>query len=196
MRFGRWNEILLEPAPKPSLPLSIALWHFTRAVALNAMDRVGEAREERAAFRMASAKVPSDYVFGNNTASNLLAIAAHELDGEIAARANRFEEAIAQLSEAVRIEDTLRYDEPPDWIQPVRHTLGAVLLRAGRPAVAETIYREDLAKYPGNGWALFGLSRALRAQAKVTEAKAVERLFGLAWSKADVKLETTCFCQK
>ncbi len=195
MRFGRWEEILAEPQPRLGLPLSLALWHFTRAVALTALDRTEEARKEQAAFQATSAAVPKEWTFGNNSATPLLAIAANVLDGEMAAKAGRFDEAIAKLRAAVQIEDSLRYDEPPDWMQPVRHTLGAVLLRAGRAAEAEAAYREDLAKYPGNGWSLFGLSRSLVKQGKDSEARRVERRFLKAWADADLKLSSTCLCQ-
>ncbi len=195
MRFGRWEEILAEPRPRPGLPLSLALWHFTRAVALTALDRTDEARKEQAAFHMAAAAVPKEWTFGNNSAATLVTIAANVLDGEMAAKAGRFDEAIAKLRAAAKIEDALLYDEPPDWMQPVRHTLGAVLLRAGRAAEAETVYREDLAKYPANGWSLFGLSRALAKQGKDSEARKVGKRFQKAWADADIKLSSTCFCQ-
>ncbi len=195
MRFGRWEEILAEPPPRPGLPLSLALWHFTRAVALTAIDRPEEARRERVAFQTASAVVPKGWTFGNNSAAALLDIAADVLDGEMAAKAGNFDEAIARLRAAVRIEDALIYDEPPGWMQPVRHTLGAVLLRVGRAAEAETVYREDLATYPENGWSLFGLSRALAKQGKDAEARKAERRFQKAWTHADLKLVSTCLCQ-
>ena len=89
----------------------------------------------------------------------------------------------------------LVYDEPPGWMQPVRHTLGAVLLRAGRVVEAEAVYREDLVKYPGNGWSLFGLNRALAKQGRAAEARNVERRFQKAWAGADLRLTSTCLCQ-
>lgn len=195
MRFGRWEEILKEPEPRAELPLSRALWRFTRAVALTALDRLPEAEKERAAFRAAAAKVPEGYTFGNNAAADLLAIAGHMLDGEMAAARGRFAEAERSLRAGIAVEDGLRYDEPPDWIQPVRHTLGAVLLRAGRPADAEKVYREDLERLPRNGWSLFGLGRALRLQEREAEAKEVERTFAAVWKNADVTLGSTCYCQ-
>ncbi len=195
MRFGRWNEILAEPKPPEGLPLSLALWHFTRAVACNALDRPDDLKTELAAFEAAAAAVPKEYSFGNSSAADLLAIASLVLKGEIAARAGQYESAIRDLREAVRIEDTLRYDEPPDWIQPVRHTLGAVLLRAQRPAEAAAIYREDLQRFPENGWALFGLQQALLAEGKGAEAVAAKRRFARAWAAADVQIDSTCYCQ-
>ena len=195
MRFGRWEEMLAEPEPRPELPLSRALWHFTRGVALTALSRLPEAERERAAFHVAAERVPADWTFGNNPASDILAIAEHLLAGEMAAQRGRLRPAIQLLREAVMIEDRLRYDEPPDWIQPARHTLGAVLLRAKRYREAESVYREDLARYPENGWALFGLARALRLQHKDTAAAAVEARFATVWAHADVTLGSTCYCQ-
>jgi tetratricopeptide (TPR) repeat protein len=195
MRFGRWNEILAEPKPPEGLPFSLAMWHFTRAVAFNALNRADDTKTEVAAFKAAAAAVPKEYQFGNSSAADLLAIASLVLNGEIAARAGQFEQAIADLREAVRIEDSLRYDEPPDWIQPVRHTLGAVLLRANRPAEAEVIYREDLQRFPENGWALFGLHQALETQGKKAEATLAQRRFAREWAAADVKIDSTCYCQ-
>jgi tetratricopeptide (TPR) repeat protein len=195
MRFGRWEEILKEPEPAANLPLSRALWRFMRAVSLTALGRTDEAGREREAFRRAAAAVPKDYVFGNNKASELLAIASNLLDGEMAAKRDRLGEAVERLREAVRIEDGLIYNEPPDWIQPARHTLGAVLLRAGKPAEAEAVYRQDLARAPENGWALYGLGRALKLQGKEAEAAETEARFRKQWARADVTLGSTCFCQ-
>lgn len=195
MRFGRWEEILAEPRPPPGLPLALAFWHFTRATALTALNRVDEARRETLTFRETAAAVPKDRSFGNNSAADLLAIATHVLEGETAAQTGRLDDAIASLQEGVRLEDNLRYDEPPDWIQPVRHTLGAVLMRADRLAEAESVYRADLLKYPGNGWSLYGLSRALHRQGKHAAARNVERQFRKAWADADITLNSTCFCQ-
>ena len=111
--------------------------------------------------------------------------------GEIAAQQGDWEGAVAHFREATAREDALAYDEPPPWHAPVRQSLGAVLLAAGRPAEAERVYREDLAKYPQNGWSLFGLAEALRAQDRSEEADAAEADFETAWRDADVKLESS-----
>lgn len=195
MRFGMWEEILQQPAPAENLPYSRAMWRFTRAVALTALNRMDEAEAERAAFREAAAAVPDDWAFGNNACSDLLTVATNMLDGEMAAQYGDFDASETSLRAAIAVEDTLRYDEPPDWIQPVRHTLGAVLLRAGRYADAEKVYVEDLARYPENGWSLYGLSRALRLQQKNAEAGLVEAQFASAWSGADTTMTASCLCQ-
>ncbi|HTL16826.1 MAG TPA: hypothetical protein VL793_06290, partial [Patescibacteria group bacterium] len=196
MRFGRWQEILAEHEPAENLPLSRALWHYTRTSALIALNRTQEAAAERADFDRAAAAVPKEWRFGNNSARDILAIAMKVLDGETAARKGGFELAVQKLQQAVQLEDGLKYDEPPDWIQPVRHTLGAVLLKAGKPAEAEQVYREDLRRYPGNGWSLLGLRNALQQEHKTAEAEQAAGKFKKAWAGADIKPAYTCYCQQ
>ncbi len=195
MRFGKWEEILQEPEIPEYLPLSRSLRLYARGVAYAAMSRVEEARAEQALFRQERGRVPEDAIFGNNSAHALLDVAEALLDGEILYRAGKEEEGFAALREAVRREDALRYDEPPDWIQPVRHALGAALLRSGKWAEAEEVFRADLRKLPDNGWSLYGLGRALRFQGKAAEAEIVEADFERAWANADIKIASPCFCQ-
>jgi tetratricopeptide (TPR) repeat protein len=194
MRFGKWQEILDEPKPIGDLPYSQAIWRYTRAAALAALNRIPEARAEQTVFEASANQVPRDGIFGNNSTTNLLQIARLTLAAEIAVKEKKNDEAITNLRQAAAIEDNLTYDEPPDWMQPVRHTLGAVLLRAGIPAEAEMAYREDLQKYPENGWSLFGLAKSLRAQGKDSEARKIDRRFKKAWKRSDIELHETCLC--
>lgn len=108
-----------------------------------------------------------------------------------AAARGDLEAAIGRYRAAVEIEDRLRYDEPPTWGQPARHSLGAALLAAGRPAEAETVYRRDLERHRENGWSLFGLAQSLRAQGEEAEAAAVAERFDRAWKAADVALASS-----
>jgi tetratricopeptide (TPR) repeat protein len=194
MRFGLWDEILAEPAFPDFVPISRALQHYARAVAYAATDDVPSALSEQAAFLEARSRVPKEAFFGNNTGSDVLDVAESFMRGEILFRSGKIDEGLASLREAAAREDKLRYDEPPDWIQPVRHALGAALLQAGRFAEAETAFREDLAKLPGNGWGLYGLSRALQLQKRAAEAAAVERQFDDVWKQADIKIKSACLC--
>jgi tetratricopeptide (TPR) repeat protein len=194
MRFGRWDAILAEPKPKDCFPIATALWRFARGVALAAKNNLDEARAEQSAFLAAVKAVPKEAVFDKNKAHDVLGIAGRMLAGEILYREGKIEQAVAALREAVGREDKLRYIEPPDWIQPVRHALGAALLDAGRFADAESVYREDLARYPENGWSLYGLARTLRMQGRSEEAAAASARFDKAWQYADVKLSSSCFC--
>ncbi len=194
VRFGRWEEILKEPEPAAYLPVTRALWHFARGTALASTGKTDAAESERKALDGIAAGVKEGVTVGNNKARDILAIASHALAGEIAAQRGQDEEAIAELSQAIAIEDGNRYDEPPDWLQPVRHSLGAVLLRAGRAEEAEKVYREDLARWPENGWALWGFARALEKQGKNAAAAGVKDRFEKTWSRSDVKIDSTCLC--
>lgn len=194
MRFGQWDAILREPAPPSYFPIATAMWRFTRGVAHAAKGQVNEAERERTEFQRAVTAVPKDAVVAINPAEKILAIAGHVLDGEIAYRKGDIERAVASLKEAVKIEDDLRYMEPPEWIQPVRHTLGAILLSDGRYEEAEKVYREDLKEWPENGWSLYGLAQCLRARGATAEADQVERRFRKAWSRADVTIGSSCMC--
>ncbi|MCL4836484.1 MAG: hypothetical protein KJ058_00775 [Thermoanaerobaculia bacterium] len=196
MRFGRWEEILAEPEPAPYLPLSRALRHYARGVAYAAQGKIEEARAEQTAFEQGRALVAAEATFGNNPAHALLAVAEAVLEGEILVRAGELDEGLARLREAVEREDALRYDEPPDWILPVRHALGATLLAAKRAEEAEAVFRADLAKLPGNGWSLYGMGRALRLQGRDAEAVAFEQEFRAAWAGADVQIDSPCYCQR
>ena len=106
------------------------------------------------------------------TYQNRLDSIRHFVPGEIALQRENFDLAVKHLEGAVKAADELGFGgEPPDYLQPIRHTLGAVYFKAGRFADAERVYLEDLAEFPGNGWSLYGLSRALQKQDKTKEAE-------------------------
>lgn len=193
-RFGRWDEMLAAPAPPKNLPITTALWHFNRGVAYAAKGDVKGAEREQEAFLAAARNLPDDAVMAINPAAAIMEIAEHFLAGEIAFRRGSIDESVAQLRQAIALEDKLLYMEPPEWVQPVRHTLGAVLLTAGRHEEAEEVYREDLKKWPENGWSLYGLSRCLRAAGQSVEAAKVEARFQKVWSRADAPIQSSCLC--
>ena len=195
IRFGRWDDVLAASEGPEYLPFTRAMRHCARGIAYAAKLDVAKARAEQKAFLAARALVPKEGIVGNNTAADVLLVAECLLAGEIDVRDGKVDEGIEQLREAVRREDRLRYSEPPDWIHPVRHALGATLLTAGRAAEAEAVYREDLRKMPNNGWALFGLARSLELQGKADEAGAVRKRFAECWKDADVEITSSCFCQ-
>ena len=132
-----------------------------------------------------------DYPVSANGGYRLLTMASEILAGEIAASKKNYTEALAHLERAVRLQDGFFYIEPPDWYFSARHILGAVLLEAGYPDEAETVYWADLERNPENGYALFGLMQSLKAQAKNDAAAAVESRFRAAWSDADVQLASS-----
>jgi tetratricopeptide (TPR) repeat protein len=134
-------------------------------------------------------------LWGNNPCQALLAVATPMLEGEILVREGKLDQGLAELRTAVNAEDAMHYDEPPGWLLPVRHSLGANLMQAGRFAEAEQVYRDDLARLPENGWSLFGLARSLEVQHKSDEAALVEARFQKLWSKADMQITSSCLCQ-
>jgi len=168
-------------------------YRYARAVALAAKGRIDEAKTALGRLDMIADQLPADAGAGLNSAKDVFAVASLVAQGQIAHASGRSDDAIARLREAAAKEDQLAYDKPADWFVPVRHQLGAVLLAAGKPRDAEAVYREDLVRHPHNGWALFGLAQALRAEHKDAEAAAVDREFTGAWSKADIKLTASVF---
>jgi tetratricopeptide (TPR) repeat protein len=194
VRFGRWDEVLAAPEPPEFLPLARCLRLSARGVAHAAKGNIEQAKAEQGQFRKLAAALPEEVFFGNNKGQDLLAVADHLLAGEILYREGQVEQAIAQLKQGVEREDLLRYSEPPDWIHPLRHVLGATLLRENRTAEAEKVYRDDLKKQPDNGWSLFGLAHSLRSQGKTGEADEVEKKFNEVWRDADVAITSSCLC--
>ena len=188
-RFGRWDEMIAEPAPAPGNAYLSGTYHYARGVALVAKDRVAEAEKELAALQaQLGDKSLESPLFSPNLAGHVLAIAPEVLAGHIALARKQHDAAIAHFERAVRLEDGLVYTEPSEWHYPPRHALGAALLDAGRPAEAETVYWEDLKRNPENGWALFGVVQALKAQKKTELAAIVEARFKQSWVRADAQL--------
>ena len=194
VRFGKWDEVLAAPEPAEYLPIARALWRCARAIAYAAKGDVAKAKSEQRAFAEARGAISKEAVFGNNFGQDLMQVAEHLLAGEILYREGQTDPGLAELRKAVAAEDKLKYAEPPDWLIPTRHALGATLLDAGMPAEAEAVYRADLAKLPNNGWSLYGLAKSLSLQGKRNEAAEVQQRFEKVWADADVNISSSCFC--
>ena len=193
-RFGHWQEILAEPAPPSTNLFLTGSWHYVRGLALVATEQLQQAEQELAALR----KIMKDSLLdgpllSKNTTRTVLSAAPEVLAGEIAAARGQFDQAIAHLENAVRLEDALVYTEPLEFHLPPRLALGAILLKSGRTGEAETVYWEDLRRNRNNGWALYGLIQALRAQKKDDQAAIITARFEQAWARADVKLSASRF---
>ncbi|HET9839480.1 MAG TPA: hypothetical protein VFR84_14710 [Candidatus Angelobacter sp.] len=192
LRFQRWDELLKIPQPAASMQRTTAYWHFARGMALAATGKVAEAEAEHRIIKELVDKTPADDVFaepiGNKT-RDVLTIALNVLGGKIALASHEPGKAINMLRAAVATQDTLKYDEPPDWYYPVRESLGAVLLLNGNATEAEKVFREDLERNPRNPRSLFGLSEALRAQNRAYDAQFVEKQFQANWKGGEAKLK-------
>jgi tetratricopeptide (TPR) repeat protein len=193
VRFGQWEMILEEPQPEAKFQYATAIWHWARGLAFTRqgqLDRAAAEYDKLVAIGQTEAmKNLTLYSFAQ--ASTMLDIATHVLAGELAGAQGDADKMIAELEKAVEIQDNLHYIEPPAWHYPVRHNLGAALLRIGRAETAEAVYHEDLRQYPNNGWSLFGLAESLKAQGKTAEAAQVQQQFEAAWQYADVQLTSS-----
>jgi len=186
--FGRWDDVLNEPLPPADMRFPTAMARYARGVAYAAKGDFANARIELDSVTAIDAATPADA-----DPKAAISIAAHALMGEIATRSGKADEGVAHFRQALAIEDKGLYFEPPKWYYPIRQSLGAALLKAGRNTEAEQVYRDDLKRFPENGWSLYGLSAALKAQGKAQEAAAVEKRFARAWTDADVKLTASRF---
>ena len=191
-RFGRWDEMLKEQAPPADNLYLTGVWHYARGQAFLGKGKLAEADKELAEVKRIAKDPALDFaLFSPNNAAAIFSIAPEVLGGEIEAAKKDYDKAISHLERAVRLEDGLVYTEPSEWHYPPRHALGAVLIEAGRAREAETIYWEDLRRNRENGWALYGLIKALEAQGKTEQASLVKERFEKAWSRADVKLTSS-----
>src|SRR5258705_12682729 len=196
VRFGLWDKILAEPEKySDKMWFTRAFHHAARAIAYTAKGDTGSARNAQSVFVEHAKLVPKEDFVSNNSCEALLAVAIPMVEGEILIAEGKIDSGIEQLRAAIQKEDALKYDEPPGWLIPVRHSLGAVLMKQRRFAEAEKVYRDDLARLPANGWSLLGLAESLRAQKKNSEeiAKTKAR-FEKVWAKADLTITTSCLC--
>ena len=193
VRFGLWDEILSEPAPNPSLKALTGGYLYARIAALAGRGHIAEAKQAQKELEILRTSLPPEATAGLNRASDILALAASLGAAQVQVAEHKDRDAIITLTAAVTQEDKLSYNEPADWFIPVRHMLGAELIKTGQFARAESVYRQDLARNPDNGWSLFGLAQALRRQGKTSEAAAVDAQFTAAWKHADVTLTASVF---
>ncbi|HXY31692.1 MAG TPA: hypothetical protein VEI06_13360 [Gemmatimonadaceae bacterium] len=184
-RFGMWNDLLREAPPPPELGYSTAIWRYARGVASARTGQLAAARRELAAVTAAADSAPTDQGIGINSAKALLDIAQLELAAEVELAEHRPAFAAALLRQAIEREDALTYDEPAPWPNPLRQTLGRLLLDAGQSPEAAAVFRDDLLHNPENGWSLTGLAEALRRLGKRDEAAAVAERARKAWANAD-----------
>ena len=197
VRFGLWDDILAEPERyTDKMWFTRAFHHAARTIAYAAKGDTANARNAQSVFVERAKLVPKEDFLGNNSCEALLAVAIPMVEGEILIAEGKIDRGIEQLRAAIQKEDALKYDEPPGWLIPVRHSLGAVLMKQQRFAEAEQVYRDDLARLPENGWSLLGLAESLRKQKKnADEIAQTQRKFEKVWAKADLTITTSCLCQ-
>lgn len=207
VRFGKWQEIIDQELPKDRdlYCSTTAMMLYAKGVAHSTLGNIAAAEKARAAFRDASARVPSTRRVHNNTVVDLLAIAEEMLSGELEYRRANYDVAFRHLRRAVELEDSLPYDEPWGWMQPSRHALGALLLEQGHVAEAEAVYRADLGfdgklsracQHLENVWSLHGLHECLTRRGDKVEAPLIKARLDLATARAEVVVRASCYCRR
>lgn len=190
VKFEQWEKIIASPKPDDDLVYPKAIWHYARGMAYANLNKLREAKNELDSLNKLkqSENVKSIIIWSINPAENICEIASNVLEAELKAKEGDIKSAIALLQVAILLEDKLNYNEPPDWFFSVRHILGEVLMNSEEYVEAEKIYREDLAYWPKNGFALNGLYESLTVQNRKQEAEVVKKQFESAWKYADSQL--------
>lgn len=191
LRFGRFDDVLALENP-PEGTVFRGLWDFAKGYAHLRADDEGTARWYLHRIRTAMEENP-DNAFRGHTATQLLGVTSAILEGEILRANGQLDEAIEVLKAGGEIEDGLRYDEPEPLNFSIWQWYGDALHEAGRYEDAANAFRHELYKHPHNGWSLFGLERALRAQGLDAEADEVNREFRDAWARSDTWIRGPIF---
>lgn len=195
VRFGKWDDILEIPKPFMKARFLTGMWHYGRSLAYLHTGEMDKAEAELAEFSIIAAAfkegLPGYNTTGLRIPRDTLLIGEQYVMGEIASAKGNYDQAVYHLSNAVRLEDSDTYSEPPAWQFPARHVLGAVLMEAGRAREAETVYWADLQHNPKNAYAYYGLYQSMSAQGKVAQAAEYLALYEDAWKDSDIKLTST-----
>jgi tetratricopeptide (TPR) repeat protein len=206
VRFGRWRDIIDEPAvAEPELyVVTAAMQHYAKGVAYAALRQFGRAEKQRDALQAHIQRIPPERRFLSNPTRASLAVATALLDGELAYHQGRHDEAFGDLRRAVELDDNLSYTEPWAWMHPPRHALAALLLDQGHIEEAEQVYRDDLglsdkvqrcAQHPDNVWALHGLVECLKRRGETKELTGCQQKLAAALAKTDMVVTSSCLCR-
>ena len=189
VRFGKWDELLQQNKPDDSQVYANILYHFGRGMAFSARSKMTEANQELAAMKTLMADTSLAIPFTPFSAAIEGAIVASKiLSGSIALKSGKTNDAITDFTEAVKVEQKMIYNEPRDWLLNPKHWLGKAYLVAGDGSNAEKTFNADLQNNNNNGWALFGLNKALLMQKKYNEAAPVLTRYKKAFNKADINI--------
>ena len=187
VRFGKWNAILNDAAVNEQHVYASTLWHWAKGMAFAGKNKFTEAENE---LKIVKEKMQLQDMLvvlaPYNAPADAAKVGVKILEGIIAAKQNDFAKAIRLLKDGVVLEDAMIYNEPKDWLLPVREYLGTVLLRSGNASKAAVFFEEDLKENPNNHWALYGLYKALQQQKKMIAAKITKKQFDVAFENADV----------
>jgi tetratricopeptide (TPR) repeat protein len=181
--FSDPETILALPAPPADLLLVKAMHHYARAVAFAEKKDAAGAKAEIAILAKMEGQEEDFKPFAEwqVPAKEVIQTARLVATGRLAAAQGDLDAAAKSYEEAIFIEDSLAYMEPPYWYYPVRQSLGAIRLRQGRLDEAEKALRESLARVRNNGWALAALAQAYEKKGDAKARDAARASFDRAW---------------
>ena len=190
--FGKWNEILKLQPDHTGTPYLDGIWSYVLGSAHLAKGNLSQAQIELSKLKkIANSPNADQYRVGATPASSVLKVAAYGLEGETHMAKGEYSKAVASFKKGVEIEDLNNYTEPPDWAQPMRHYLGAALLKSNKPEEAEIVYRRDLRWNQNNGWSLFGLYQSLKMQGKASESEEIYKKWTESWKLSDIDIQAS-----
>jgi tetratricopeptide (TPR) repeat protein len=185
VRFGLWQDVLKEPKPKEKYQYALGMWHYARGMAFAHTGQTKSAEDELAALNAIIHKGPADNNF-QKKGIDLLTVANIVLRAKLADLQGNEKRALAFLRTAAKMQESQGYHEPPDWYFPITEALANAYLKWNHPQQAIVVYQQNLKQYPKNGWALYGLAKALRQVGKTQEAEQIENEFKKVWQYADI----------
>ena len=206
VRFGHWQSIIESEPPEDQAlyPTTLAMHRYARSVAFSATGQIEAAQSERARFLEALDEIPEEWILGNNSTREVLAVGRQMLEGELCYRQQDYAIAFDHLGEAVRLNDRLNFSEPWPWMHPPRHALGALLMEQDHYEEAERVYRADLGlddavprcqQHLDNVWSLHGYVECLKRREDEAALAIFEPRLARALASADVPINASCCCR-
>lgn len=193
VKFGKWDEILKMKLVSDTLKYPAAIAHYAKGMAYLGKKDFNKAKAEFIKLEVVSHDKSFEKmtIWEINSMSSIVNIASNVLKAELLASEKKYDQSIKLLMKAVKIEDGLNYNEPPDWFFSVRHHLGAIQIEAGKYDDAIKTYEEDLRRLPKNGWAHHGLKSAYQKLNNKAKVREMEQLISQSWATADIKITTS-----
>ena len=193
VKFGKWDEILKMKLVSDTLKYPKAISHYAKGMAYLGKKDFTKAKAELVKLEILAndPAMKKMTIWELNSMYDILQIATKVLKGEILASEKKYDQSISLLEKAIKTEDNLNYNEPPDWFFSVRHHLGAVQIEAKKYNEAIKTYEIDLKQFPNNGWSHHGLKLAYEKLGKQNLAKEIDRKITKSWATADIKIATS-----
>src|SRR5262249_26440135 len=151
--------ILALPDPSGAGPYVSAMWHYARGIAQARKGDLDAASTEANAIATLGRTGNFDALKAGIPALDVLALAQNVVEARVAQAKGDSKTEMATSAAAATLQDQLRYPEPPYWYYPVRQSLAAALLQAGRLDEALQQFQQALRRAPNNGWTYYGLAQ-------------------------------------